>query len=212
MVNVEELQCVRDTNCPTDIVFCVDLTGAMLPCGLNVKTMAANFKDRFVKAMNRIGKEFTGGIRTKVIAFGDVIIGETKKVSPFYTMPEQEKEFQNFLNGLQFGTGGDEPRSAYEALIEAFNSEWVREVAKRRWITVLFSDAPAHTEKMHETVDAWNALDHNFKRLIIFAPNNPSWNDFTGQVSNTVFYQSEVEESWKGINCDYIFNALVSSI
>lgn len=190
-------------NYPIDFVFCIDVTGSMHDCIENVKKMAVNFKNDFLAAMHEAGKGCTGAMRTKVIAFSDERIGEKMQVSPFYTMPNQEDEFRNFLNNLTSG-GHSESRSAYEALIEAFKSDWVKEGAKRRWITVLFTDAPAYTEKIEELVDTWNGLESNFKRLVIFAPDHPSWENFMSQATNSMHYlssQAGAEVSYEELKC-----------
>lgn len=212
MASIEELQGKGGANYPIDIVFCIDVTGSMHDCIENVKKMAVNFKDAFLDKMNELGKQCSGGIRTKVIAFRDEKIGEKMEVSPFFKMPDQEDEFKDFVQGLKEEGGGDEPESAYEALIEAFNSEWVNEGAKRRWVTVLFTDAPAHNEKFEKLVDTWNALEHNFKRLVIFAPDHASWTDFTGQAQNTLLYQSKAGEGLEEHDKDAILAALAASI
>jgi hypothetical protein len=212
MCSIEELQGKGGANYPIDIVFCIDVTGSMRDCIENVKKMAVNFKDEFLKTMEELGKQCSGGIRTKVIAFRDEKNGEEKEVSPFYTMPDQEDEFKAFVSGLKHQGGGDEPESAYEALIEAFKSEWVDKGAKRRWVTVMFTDASAHPEKFAELVDAWNALDFNFKRLVIFAPDHATWSDFAGQAQNTLYYQSEAGKGLEEHDKDAILKALAASI
>lgn len=199
-------------NYPIDIVFCIDVTGSMRDCIENVKQMTVRFKDEFLDAMNKLDKKCTGGIRTKVIAFRDEKIGEKQEVSPFYKMPDQEDEFRAFVNGLTHRGGGDDPESAYEALIEAFKSDWIKEGAKRRWVTVMFTDAPAHPEKLADLVDEWNKVDSSAKRLLIFAPDHPSWSDLTGQLPNTVHYQSKAGEGLAEVDKEAIFAALAASV
>lgn len=199
-------------NYPIDIVFCIDVTGSMHDCIENVKKMAVNFKDGFLDAMKEAGKECSGNIRTKVIAFRDEKIGEKKEVSPFYTMPDQEGDFKAFVNGLKESGGGDEPETAYEALIEAFKSDWVNEGAKRRWVTVMFTDAPAHPENLAELVDTWNGLEHNFKRLVIFAPDHPSWTSFVEQAQNTVHLPSKAGAGLEEHDKTAILAALAQSV
>ncbi len=214
MASIEELQGWGQggANYPIDIVFCIDVTGSMQDCIENVKKMAVNFKDEFLEKMKELGKQCTGGIRTKVVAFRDEKIGEKKEVSPFYTMPEQEDDFRAFVNGLKAYGGGDEPETSYEALIEAFKSEWVKEGAKRRWVTVLLTDASAHPEKLAELVDTWNGLEYNFKRLVIFAPDHPTWTDFAGQAQNTTYYQSKAGEGLSEQDKDAILAAIAGSV
>ncbi len=173
-------------NYSIDIVFCIDVTGSMTPYIEQVKEKVVNFKDELLQAMKELWKQCTGGIRTKVVAFRDEKIGEKKEVSPFYTMPEQENEFRAFVNGLKAQGGRNTSKSVYVALIEAINSDWVKEGAKRRWVTVLFTDGSAYSEKINELVDIWNGLDYYYKRLVIFAPDHPTWTDFAGQAQNTI--------------------------
>ncbi len=199
-------------NYPIDIVFCIDVTGSMHDCIENAKKLTVNFKDDFLDAMKEAGKDCTGTIRTKVIAFRDEKCGEKKEVSPFYTMPEQAGDFKAFVDGLKEAGGGDEPESAYEALIEAFNSDWVKEGAKRRWVTVMLTDASAHTDGFADLVDAWNALDHNFKRLVIFAPDHPSWTDFVSQATNTVHLPSKAGAGLEEADKKAILAALAQSV
>ena len=199
-------------NYPIDIVFCIDVTGSMHDCIENAKKMTVNFKNEFLDAMKEAGKDCTGAIRTKVVAFRDEKCGEKKEVSPFFTMPDQEDEFKAFVDGLKEAGGGDEPESAYEALIEAFNSEWVKEGAKRRWVTVMLTDASAHTERLADLVDAWNALEHNFKRLVVFAPDHPSWADFVSQATNTVHLPSKAGAGLEEADKKAILAALAQSV
>ena len=173
-----------------DIVFCFNVINFMRDCIEDVKKNALNFKNDFLEALKEAGKGCSGDIRTKVIAFGDERIGKKLLVSPFFTLPEQEKEFQTFINGLTAEEGCDKPQSAYEALIEAFKSDWVKEGPKRRWITVMLTDSSAHTERFTDLVDAWNALNHNFKRLLLFAPYHSSWDVFVSQGYNILWLES----------------------
>ena len=130
-MSIEELQgCGQGgANYPIDIVFCLDVTGSMQGCIDNAKKMALQFKDDLLEKMKELGKNCTGGIRVKVIAFRDLTMGEKMQISPFFKMPDQEGEFKDFVNGLVAQGGGPEPESSYEALLEAINSDWVKEGA-----------------------------------------------------------------------------------
>lgn len=197
-----------------DLVFCIDTAGSVALLEY-VKKMAVNFKDNYVAALKEAGKGFTGAMRTKVISFGDERIGEKMTVSPFYTIPKQEDGFRNFLNNLTSG-GYSESRSAYEALIEAFKSDWVKgtEPAPRfcRWITVLFTDAPAYPEKLADLFDSWNGLEYNVKRLLIFASEHPSWEDFTEQATLTIYLPSKAGDGLEENDKKDIMAALAENI
>ena len=213
-MTIEELQgCGQGgANYPIDIVLCLDVTGSMQGCIDNAKKMALGFKDDFLGKMKELGKNCTGGIRVKVIAFRDLTMGEKMEITPFFKMPDQEEELKEFINGLEAQGGGPEPESSYEALIEAFHSDWVKEGAKRRWVTALFTDASAHPEKLNDLVEAWNSLAPAFKRLLLFAPDHPTWTDFAGQASNTTYYQSKAGEGLEEHDKDAILSAIAGSI
>ncbi len=177
-----------------DIVFCIDVSASMRDHLDRVKQFVVEFKDDFMDAMREVGKD-CADIRTKVITFRDDNIDKGKDVTPFYTMPDQEEEFRTFVNGLNIQGGYSESRSAYEALIEAFKSDWVKgtEPDPRlcRWITVLFTDTPAHSEKLEELVETLNALAWRPLKNVIFAPDHPSWTSFFEQARNTMYIPSK---------------------
>lgn len=179
---------------PTDIVFCIDVSSSMRNYIENVKKMVIEYKDVYINVRESLAMNI-GEIRSKVILFGNKKHGKKIQVSPFYTMPAQEDEFKTYVNGLEVDHGEDEPEcDGYEVLLEAFKSDWVKDGGRRRWITVLFTDAPAYTEKQTQLIDDWNALDSRAKRLLIFAPDDPSWSDLTKQFPNTIHYQSKAGE------------------
>ena len=211
----EELQgwAQGGSNYPIDIVFDIDCTGSMHDCIANTKEMAKNFGDDFLKKMKELGKSCSKeNTRVRVIGFRDETMGEKMQISPFYRMSDQEDEFKQFVDGLVAQGGGPEPESSYEAIIEACNSDWVKDGAKRRQVIVVFTDASAHREKFADLIGAWDGMDPNFKRLVLFAPDHPTWTDFIGQAANVTHYQSKAGMGLEEHDKDAIMAAIAGSI
>lgn len=85
-------------------------------------------------------------LRIKVIVFRDFYVDDKYALeeSRFFTLPEEKRDFHDFVSKIKAGGGGDEPESGLEALTVALRSDFVREGDKRRHIIVLFTDASAH--------------------------------------------------------------------
>lgn len=132
-----------DTN--VDIVFVIDATRSMQTTIDMVKASALSFqenlRDRLIDA-GRVVKN----MRIKVVWFrdfyydGEHAYGESK----FFELPEEEKDFHDYVTEINEAGGGDEPESALEALTLAMRSDFVQEGEKKRHIIVLFTDAEAH--------------------------------------------------------------------
>lgn len=187
-------------NYNVDIVMCIDATGSMAPIINEVKKNALSFYQRFVKAMDYAGKDVTK-LRIKVIAFRDYGYDEEPmKQSEFFTLPEQNEEFQAFVNKIEAKGGGDLPENALEAIAFALKSDWTTEGSKRRHAILLFTDAPALPLGERATASSYPAgmpanigelggwwqgtdqtLDSSYQaqagRLVVFAPNAEPWSD-----------------------------------
>lgn len=126
-----------------DIVMCIDATGSMSPIIDEVKGNALSFHQRFVDSMEESERE-VAQLRIKVIVFRDYGYDDEPMVeSEFYTLPEQNEEFRNFVNSIEAKGGGDAPENALEAIALALKSDWTTGGAKRRHAILVFSDAPA---------------------------------------------------------------------
>lgn len=180
-----------------DIVFCIDGTGSMAPIIDEVKRVASGFHAKASEALEEAEKEVEV-LRTKVIVYRDFGTDTDALVSsPFYTLPDENDAFQNFVDGITAIGGGDEPENGLEALAEAMNSEWTDEGKKRRHIIVMFTDASAikleDSAKDHPQYpqdvpanlaglqDWWEngtpngCLQTTARRLILFAPEAEPW-------------------------------------
>ena len=134
-------QGVGDYN--VDIVMCIDATGSMAPIIDTVKNNALSFYQRFVDAMDENDKTVEQ-LRIKVIVFRDYgCDAEPMVESEFFSLPEQNDAFKNFVNGIEARGGGDGPENALEAIALALKSNWTTGGSKRRHAVLVFSDAPA---------------------------------------------------------------------
>ena len=186
-----------------DIVMCIDGTGSMTPIINEVKTNALSFYRRFIDAMNEQGKT-ASQVRVKVIVFGDYgVDANPMKESEFFTLPEQDAEFNAYVNGIEAQGGGDIPENALEAIALALKSEWTTGGTNRRHAILVFSDAaalelgvrkdsPNYPEGMPESLaqlgDWWEGADQTLGstyqptkgRLVAFVPNAYPWADMQG--------------------------------
>lgn len=126
-----------------DIVMCIDATGSMAPIIEEVKNNAMSFYQKFIDAMEENDKEVSE-LRIKVIVFRDYMCDSEPMVeSEFFVLPDQNKAFRNFVEGIEALGGGDGPENALEAIALAIKSKWTTSAAKRRHVILVFTDAPA---------------------------------------------------------------------
>lgn len=186
-----------------DIVMCIDGTGSMGGLIGTVKANALQFYEKLEESMSLAGK-MPSSARVKVIVFGDYECDpQPMRESPFYTLPEQNDGFREFVTGITANGGGDIPENALEAIALAMKSDWTpRQTGKkRRQVIVVFTDAPALPlgarascpgyptdipQTMAELSAWWEGTtqtlggnyDPNSGRLVVFAPNDESWTQF----------------------------------
>lgn len=132
-----------DTN--VDIVFAIDATESMQPLIDKVKSLTLSFREELKKGLEK-NKRRINNLRIKVIVFRDYYVDDKYAMdeSRFFILPEENRDFQDYISGIRAGGGGDEPESGLEALALALRSNFVKEGSKKRHIIVLFTDAPAH--------------------------------------------------------------------
>lgn len=181
-----------------DVVMCIDATGSMQPIIEEVKENALSLYTQFVDGMERQNKT-VGELRVKIVAFRDYICDAVPMAeSPFFELPAQSRELQEYVSGIEALGGGDTPECAFEAIATAMNSEWTRNGKKRRHVVVVFTDAPAlpmgeragcpnYPMDLPATLADLNAwwegasqlYSSNYQakagRLIAFVPNDDSW-------------------------------------
>jgi len=98
-----------------DLVLCIDCTGSMTPVIDMVKENALTFHEQLTKALLECDREVEQ-LRVKVIGFRDLCYGEPLEESPFFDLPQSEKEFEKFVSKLVATGGGDAPETALDAI------------------------------------------------------------------------------------------------
>ena len=176
-----------------DIVFCMDATGS-----LQVQFFADFIHEFSYTFYSHLASIFEDSfyLRVKIIAFKDYKYDKDPMVeSPFFVLSDdksdQSNELFNFIDQIELRGGGDLPENSLEALALAIKSDWSKECAIKRYITVLFTDAPAKPlgqsydnldypkdmpSSLEELHQLWNDFDKRSKRLFLIAPDENPWN------------------------------------
>ncbi len=216
-----------------DIVMCIDCTGSMAGIMNTVKTHALQFYPDLRKELEAKDKHVET-LRLKVIAFRDFYAdgSEALSESPFFTLPDQQSDFQSFVSGLEPKGGGDEPENGLEALALAMRSEWNKSGDRRREIIVVYTDASAHQldkesskpsayptgipSNLNGLADWWNGQDayvsQTAQRLIIYAPDSYPWSDISNEWDNSIHYPSQAGMGLKELDYETILSAIVKSV
>ena len=221
-----------------DIVMCIDATGSMGPIIREVRESAMRFGDRFRDAMKASGKN-VDALRVRVIAFRDYITSKQSPMaqSPFFSLPEDSREFHKFVEGVKAkGGGGDGPENALEALALAMRSDWTSEGTKQRHVILVFTDAsavplrdpsrtsnPSYPADMPDSLadlgDMWAGESQELggmpsgksARLVLFAPSTSPWTDI--QVWNNVWAAfSPAGKGLEDVDIDLAIQLLVNSV
>ena len=212
-----------------DIVMCIDATGSMTGILDTVKKNALNFYGDVRKAMQEKGKQ-VDTMRIKDIAFRDYLADGNKAMlaTDFYTMPEEQTEFNNLVKSIHAEGGGDDPEDGLEALAYAIKSDWGSSAGnKRRHIIVVWTDAathelgfgkaaPMYPSQMAATFDQltnwWEEMDSNSKRLLIYAPEEKYWTTISDTWTQTIHYPSQAGNGLKEFEYQEILDAIRNSI
>lgn len=136
-----------------DIVYCIDLTASMRPIIEKVKETACTLHQELQEVMHTNYQRSIRQLRIKVIGFRDVYCDGSFafETSPFFCLPNDNIQFQRFVDGLEAKGGGDLPENSLEALSMAMQSDWCQTLdpsVRKRHIIVLFTDASAHPLEM----------------------------------------------------------------
>jgi len=194
-----------------DMVFCIDATGSMNELINMVKKNALNLYEDLMEKMGEKGK-CADEVRVKVVVYRDYIADNEKAmlVTDFFTLPDDNLEFEKCVNSIRATGGGDEPEDGLEALAYAIRSKWNNSTSKKRQVIVLWTDASTHelgfgksskyyasnmAKDFMELSEWWGDsqlpseyIDQEAKRLILFAPD-------TVEVKG-----EEIETAWNAIS------------
>jgi len=194
-----------------DVVMCIDCTNSMSGIIGTIKNHASNFYSDIKRKSIENGKKILS-MRIKVIGFRDLSDMQPFKTSAFFTMPEQESAFKSFISNLRADGGGDSPERGYDALSMAMQSNWST-ADNTRQVIILWTDAPSHplsSTSFEELTSSWNSKPN--KRLILFAPSYPSWNNLEHKWENTVRRDVNSGGGLTDVDYDEIIKTLSESI
>lgn len=221
-------------NYNVDLVFCIDATMSMYRILDKVKENALHFYEDLTKAMQEKGKR-VDSLRARVVAFRDYIADEEPMlVTDFFNLPEQSEEFSACIKSIAPYGGGDDPEDALEALAYAIRSKWNKAPgAMNREVIVLWTDAEPHPlgfgrqsprypkgmpKDLGELSEWWGApgvpgyMDERGKRILIYAPDAPAWDQILQSWNCSMMYPSEAGEGLKEHDYNEIIHAIAESI
>mgnify|MGYP002854713603 CR=1 FL=1 len=134
-----------DNHLSVDVVMCIDFTGSMGGIIGTVKENAIAFYEQFKERCDLAGITLTG-MKSQVIGFQDKNVDGDLwfKMSPNYSMPAEQSDFNAYVNDEIYAMGGgDIPESGLEALDAAFSkSDWGYDDGYHRQVVILWTDAP----------------------------------------------------------------------
>lgn len=220
-----------------DIVLCVDVTASMGPVLEEVKKSALGFHSRLSTVMAQKSKSISQ-LRLRVIAFRDFADnpGDAVESTDFLTFPGQERDYEDFVHGLEPVGGGDIPESGLEALALAIHSPWETGLDRRRHVIVLFTDASAHPlgeldaasvpgypsevpRSLDDLFEEWGysrsqaaLMDNSAKRLVLFAPDEEPWADIAEEWNLTMHFPSRAGDGLEEFEMDEIINTIANSL
>lgn len=218
-----------------DMVFCIDATGSMEDFSgtqtkiINmVKKNALNFYNDFSRKMAEKRKQ-VHQLRVRIIAFRDYRADgdQAMMVTDFFNLPQQDKEFEACINSIHADGGGDIPEDGLEALAYAIKSKWTTEGVKKRQVIVVWTDAGTHDlgfgaaspsypkgmpRDMGELSTWWYGMNKSYKRLLIFAPNEPGWSYISDSWDNVVHVTSVSGNGLAEKSYEDILNNIANSV
>ena len=189
-----------------DMVFCIDATGSMRHVLDFVKQNALNLYHDIVAEMEKKHKTINQ-LRVRVIAFRDYVADGKDAIlgSDFFVLPDQAQMFYDCVNGITAKGGGDIPEDGLEALAYLGYGKM----------------APWYPEGMAKDFDElslwWEdeqlggGMDENAKRLLIFAPDAPSWNRISSEWGQVIHVQT-VSEGLLDVEYRQVLDAVCNTI
>lgn len=213
-----------------DLVQIIDNTGSMTPYIDSVKKMALGFHKELESRLAEYQREIET-LRVKVILFRDLDYegSEAFVQSRFFELPREEKEYSDFVNGIECDGGGDAAESGFEAVALGMCSDWNTEGDKKRHIIMFCSDAPPKTIKgpcslvqglpdsMKEFKSWWcdaqtGKMDPRAKRMIVFAPECPEWNEVCEEFPMVFYKAVEPGAGLADLEKEILFKTLCGTI
>lgn len=182
-----------------DIIACIDGSAKMRPIIDEVKRNVLSFPGKFVDVLCEADKDVEA-VRVKVIVFRDYGgEGTPMEESEFFELPEQEKEYRSFVQGIKAVGGGDRAGNALEAITLAIKSDWSKGGCRRRQAILVYTDSealplgtrvdcpgypagmPADINELESWWEGRKSCGNNYRPvscgLVAFAPDVYPWRD-----------------------------------
>jgi len=219
-----------------DIVFCIDTTMSMYRILDKVKDRAINFYQDLITKMEQ-NRKHVDKVRARIVAFRDYIYDkeDAMMVTDFFELPAQAAEFAAVMKSMAPNGGGDDPEDALEAIAYAIRSDWNKGPdAQTRQVIVVWTDADAHElgygkksefypkgmpKSINELTAWWGSavmpgpyMNERGKRLLLYAPDEKTWNLITNNWNNSTFFPSVAGDGLDEYTYDEILDAIVNSI
>ena len=191
-----------------DMVFCIDATGSMSPVLETVKQNALNFYDDVTKVMNEKQKSIDR-LRIRVIAFRDYLADGDRAMfaTNFFDLPAQAREFETCIKSISAKGGGDERRN----VIVVWTDASTHEIGFGKTA----SNYPKGMPQSFAELTSWwgdeqteTFISNSGKRLVLFAPQKPYWEQITNTWNNVIHYPST---AGKGLE-EYTYREIVDAI
>ena len=195
-----------------DLVFCIDTTGSMEPFIDEVRNHSLSLPDELRATLNSMNKDLSQ-LRIRVITFRDVRCDNPAiTTSRFFCLPQELAQFQEHVRSMDTAGGQGLGASGLHAIGTALMTDWTTAGFRRRHIVVLWTDTYTHEldsvpypadlvsdypNTSSDLIDTWessqgsSSLQANARRLILFAPDDPSWNRISESWEQTVHVPSQ---------------------
>lgn len=218
-----------------DMVFCIDATSSMTPVIDTVKKNVLNLYGDLMGVMEEKQKRIHQ-LRVRVIIFRDYLADGDKAMltSRFFVLPEESREFAKAIRSIRVEGGGDAPEDGLEALAYAIKSDWSNEGNINRSVICLWTDASTHEigfgaaaknypegmpKDFSELTEWWGDqqiesqyISNRAKRLILFAPDLPYWQNIVHSWNNVIHYPSRAGKGLEEVTYYNILQAIAASV
>lgn len=217
-----------------DMVFCIDVTGSMDHIIEIVRNNALNLHQDVKACMDSKGKH-VDSLRVRIVAFRDYSWdgADAMLVTNFFTLPEEGDKLEKCMSSLVAKGGGDDPEDGLEAVAYAIKSQWNTEGAKKRHVIVVWSDDDVHplgfgkssvyypngmAANLGELTAWWGDadepgyMDQEAKRLILFTPSMPGWEQVSDNWDKVLHYPSDAGSGLKDVEYNQIISIISQTI
>jgi hypothetical protein len=221
-------------NYNVDMVLCIDVTGSMDNIIKIVQNNALNLYQDVKKSMEQKGKH-VDILRVRIIAYRDYLAddGDAMLVTNFFRLPHEAEALKKCVSSLVAKGGGDDPEDGLEALAYAIKSKWNTDGTKKRHVIVLWTDDDAHelgfgksseyypkgmASDIRELTAWWGDadepgyMDQEAKRLILFSPDMPGWQQVSDNWDKVLHYPSKAGSGLIDVEYSQIISVISQTI